>query len=532
MGILNLFRISNFGFRIFSLCSLCLCGSIFLLFFYRLGERGLWSSHEARAAQDAQSVLNCGDWRLPRLYDERPELQKPPLFYCLVAVAARLRGGQVDAWAVRLPAASAALGCVGLLYLLARSLRRRWMGLTAAAVLATALHFTWLARVGRIDMPLTFTVAAALLAYYRGQCIRHGRRDGRVWPWFLAAYLAVAAAVLLKGPIGIVLPGIVVLFHLAFEGEFSPSAKPGTTAWRRVRKIGHELGVWWGIPLVAVLTVPWFWWANVHTGGELFRVFFWYHNIERGFGGSGKLAEHPWWFYGPRFALDFLPWTPALLLAIWYCFRRRGVRLLPTDPEARFGLLWLGGMIVLLSCMRFKRADYLLPAYPGAALFLGAAAERWYLAYRPTAPRKAWVFGPLAFALTVSGCVLGWWVYVAAYLPGADRERGYQLFAAEIRRRAPAPEPIILFRTKPHALTFHLGRPVDTLLEWENLDWWAGRPNPRYVVMPPELARECPRRVKSGRLVEVLRSTDLASGGKERALVLLRTQSHSDHRAR
>src|SRR5262245_41608918 len=86
----------------------------FLLFFHGLGDRDLWSSHEARAAMDAQSVLD-GDLALPRLFDGRPELQKPPLYYWLVAGVARLQGGEVDAWTVRLPSTLSAVGCVLLL---------------------------------------------------------------------------------------------------------------------------------------------------------------------------------------------------------------------------------------------------------------------------------------------------------------------------------------------------------------------------------------------------------------------------------
>ena len=78
-----------------------------VLFFHRLGERDLWSSHEARAAMDAQSILEPDSNGLPRLHDDRLELQKPPLYYWLVAGIAHLRGGQVDEWAVRLPAALA-----------------------------------------------------------------------------------------------------------------------------------------------------------------------------------------------------------------------------------------------------------------------------------------------------------------------------------------------------------------------------------------------------------------------------------------
>src|SRR5262245_36716631 len=85
------------------------------LFFPRLGERDLWSSHEGRAAQDAQSLLLDRAWGLPRLFCLQADLQKPPLYYWLVAGVAWARGGAVDAWSVRFPAAASAVGCVWLL---------------------------------------------------------------------------------------------------------------------------------------------------------------------------------------------------------------------------------------------------------------------------------------------------------------------------------------------------------------------------------------------------------------------------------
>src|SRR5438552_2330220 len=69
---------------IFSLCSLCLCGSILFLFFYRLADRDLWSSHEARAAPNAQSILDSGAWTLP---------PGPTFQGRLVLVPGRLSGG-------------------------------------------------------------------------------------------------------------------------------------------------------------------------------------------------------------------------------------------------------------------------------------------------------------------------------------------------------------------------------------------------------------------------------------------------------
>ena len=62
------------------------------LFFWRLGERDLWSSHEARAALNTRWLLES-DSALPRLDDDRSEAQKPPLYYWLAAGVPRLRGG-------------------------------------------------------------------------------------------------------------------------------------------------------------------------------------------------------------------------------------------------------------------------------------------------------------------------------------------------------------------------------------------------------------------------------------------------------
>jgi 4-amino-4-deoxy-L-arabinose transferase-like glycosyltransferase len=472
------------------------------LFFHRLAERDLWSSHEARAAQDAQSLLD-DQWALPHLFDRKVELQKPPLYYWLVAALARLRGGTVDAWTVRMPAAAAALLSVLLVFALGIARGRTLAGFVAAVVLATALHFTWLARTGRIDMPLTGTVGLALTTFYLGHC-RLREQEGRgAWHWFLCSYLLAGLAVLLKGPIGLILPAAVVLGFLVLEG------KKGSTT-KGSRPLFSRYGVWWGVPLLLTVALPWYLWANVQTGGALFHVFFWEHNVERGLGG-GSLRGHPWWFYLPRLSLDFLPWSPLLLLAAWWAWRRACWR---EDAEFRFGVVWLAAMLLALSCARFKRADYLLPAYPGAALLLGAMAERL---------RRPQFLGA-GFALVLLAWPLGWSVYLDREVAQQDALHETRQFAEQIRQVSPAPQLILFFRAESHALAFHVGRPIDTLLEWENLDYWVGRPEIYHVVMPAEYARQWPQNLKAGRLELVLCSNVLAGARHDDPLVLLRTR--------
>jgi 4-amino-4-deoxy-L-arabinose transferase-like glycosyltransferase len=315
----------------------------------------------------------------------------------------------------------------------------------------------------------------------------------------ILSYLALAAGVLLKGPIGVVLPAAILGAHLLAEGRLPAPWRP--RAWAR---LAHELGLWWGVPLVLALTLPWFLWANSVTRGEFFRVFFWYHNVERGFG-SDVLRAHEWWFYGPRFAIDFLPWTPVLGVALVVARGRWR-----NDPELRFGLAWLAAVLLVLSCFRYKRADYLLPAYPGAALFLGCVLAPW---------RKRSLGGVFAVAGTAA---LAWTVYVTWVLPAGEPAREFRRFAAAVRSSAPAPAPVVFFRTEAHALAFHVGRPLDILVRWEELNDILARPGDHYVVMPAAGAAEWPEHLHGIHLEEVTRNTELANGYHEHPLVLLR----------
>lgn len=466
-----------------------------LLFFLSLGGRELTSSHEARAAQNAQTMLDSGDWSLPRLYDGRVEMQKPPLFYWLVAALGWLRGGVVDGWCVRLPSALAASSCVFLLVLWGWQRGRPRAGMIAGMVLATALHFTALARIGRIDMPLTLCVALAVHAL---------APTGTIRP-FLAA-LALAAGVMLKGPIALVLVATIGLVWLA---TIPPSQR--RAAIDGYRALGWR--TWLGAAgLLAVCTLPWFFWANSATHGEWFQVFFWYHNVDRGLGIEEKLRAYPLWFYGPQLARDFLPWSPLLPLALWHAWKRH-------DPHARFAAVWLLAITLLLSLMRFKRADYLLPAFPGAALLIG------YWLDAALTRRRA-----VTFSAVVGAVVAGWLVWITLLGQALDDARGERAFAEVVRNHTG--DQVLFFRVEAHHLAFQVGRPLATLLEWENLDIWAGRPGVTYVVMPRE-EYDCWREhIHAGSLEWVAKSQPRVPAGwaswidtEARPYVLVRTRA-------
>lgn len=464
-----------------------------LLFFFQLGARDLVSSHEARAAQNAQRMLDTGQWGLPALYDGQRDLQKPPGFYWLVAAVGRLNGGHVAPWVARFPAALAALATVLLVYGFLRREGYATGALVAATALATANHFVAIGRTARIDVPLTCTVVVALVCFYR--VAAREAASGHT----IASGLAVGFAVLLKGPIGLALVGPVAVAFLIVERVRLPLS----TALL-------------GTAVVVLTAAPWFVWANLETGGEFVRVFFWHHNVARFTGESEALASHPWWYYGPRFAFAFLPWAlPAVPLTVWAL--RVGVW--RESRPFRFGVVWFVVMVAVLSAARFKRADYLLPALPGAALVLGCAAQHWLMSREQARSVRLakWAYGVL-----VVGALAVWPVMWFAVEPAEAARQEKKPFADAIRTHAPAPRTVLMFRTESHLLAYHLGPPLHTLVEWGELRDALGAPGPHAVVMPPEFVADA-ERVTGRKLVPVANLADHTTVRPPRPLVCLRT---------
>ena len=181
------------------------------------------------------------------------------------------------------------------------------------------------------------------------------------------------------------------------------------------------------------------------------------------------------------------------------------------DAVCRLGLVWFLAVAVLLSLMRFKRADYQLPAFPGLALFLGSVGERWWALARPR-------WAPAALAGVLLSCAACWGFFVHVQ----DERWPYRLAADRIRAQAGPDAPVIFFRAEVHPLAFHLHRPLGTILEWENLEIWANEPRPVYFVMPADCARDWPNHLRHGRLEEVFRLGGLLDAKHDRELVVLR----------
>ena len=318
------------------LAGLALMGLV--LFFYRLGAPGLMDPDEGRYAEIGREIWVLKDWLIPHL-NFLPYLEKPPLVYWLTGLS--FGGLGYREFAARLPSALSALGGVFLAYGLGRALWGPGPGLFGAMVLATCGGYLALGRLLTLDMPLAFFLNLAVgLGYLALSRDRRG-----LLPW---VYLALALGVLTKGPVAVVLPGLIWVAWALVE--------------RRTRTLRVLLSPK-GLCLLAGLALPWFvlvFWRYP----AFFRFFIIDQHLGRFLSNNMVYHGRPFYYYLPVLLGFMLPWS---WLLPWALGRKRSM----PASDRRFLLLWAGVILVFFSLSKGKLALYILPALLPLSLLLG-----------------------------------------------------------------------------------------------------------------------------------------------------------------
>jgi 4-amino-4-deoxy-L-arabinose transferase-like glycosyltransferase len=350
-----------------TLILICYC-----IFFYRLGDYPLWDPDEGRSGKIAKEMLRSGDW-VTLTHEGKPYYDKPAPYFWLLAFGFRLSG--LHEFPVRFPSAlAAALTVVGV-YLWASLSGGSERGFWAAMVLATSLEFVFLGRLARVDMVLTFFFTAALLSflwwYQRGQ--------GRIWIWLF--YLFMALAVLAKGPVGLLLPLLIVAIAIGLRKRWA---------------LFREMDLLRGMVIVIVVAGPWYFLAAIRDP-EYIWAFFWHHNIARYFTTEpGVKHPGPIYYFLPVLAVGYLPWSLFLPPVIYDFWKRRKQE---DWKEVPFLLVWAAVVFVFFSFSRNKLPGYILPLFPPLALLMGGFLHQFHEARTVSKWIRLWLLAASLFWL-------------------------------------------------------------------------------------------------------------------------------------
>ncbi|MCC6678283.1 MAG: glycosyltransferase family 39 protein [Phycisphaerales bacterium] len=405
---------------------------------------GLWSlppvdRDESRFAQASRQMAEAQDWSgwLIPMVQDRPRLNKPPLIYWLQAASARA----IDAgkrrsvnpwmhaslvWPYRLPSILAALIAVLATWRIGVTMfdaRAGWLG---ALLLAVCPLLIWESKQARADMVL---LAATTVAMWMVWSMFRRRREneaghphaGRARLLKQAVlWLAVAAGVMTKGPVTIMVLGLTILFIGVM-----------TRRWRWIGGLRPVLGVM----LVAAVLGAWVWQVAARVGwSEYARIV-----GDEVLGRSVSPKEGHWGPPGYHLVLlAVLLWPGSLLTATalgralhrgvrgergargwmsglrrWWKSRHSGRR------DELFCLAWILPSWIVFELIGTKLPHYTMPLYPPIALLsaravLAAAAGSLSRVERTRCKAGFVVWLLLGLAITVAGPAALWWVAARA----------------------------------------------------------------------------------------------------------------------
>lgn len=333
---------------------------------------------EARFAQATKQMLETGDFIDIRFQDDT-RYKKPIGIYWLqsASVAALSSGDLTEIWAYRLPSLLAAVAAVLLTWWAARPLYGRRNALLAAILLAAAIGLNLEARLAKADAALLVCIILAQGALGRIYLARSTPKE----TVGIAAlfWIALGVGILLKGPVA---PGLALLTIIPLA-IYDPER-----SWLR------NLHFAWGIPVLLLITLPWFIAIGITSDWEFFRAAFgedFLAKIQSGqeshWGPPGYYLILFWWTFWPAALVS----TGAGAIWLW---RNRMHR------RALFLLAWMAPFWLVLEATPTKLPHYILPIYPAIAI-----ASAWIL-------REVMLPGTIS-RLTYKQAV-AIWVFVAA----------------------------------------------------------------------------------------------------------------------
>jgi len=373
--------------------------AVAVMFTVRLmGPSDLWEKTQPKTIGYTTDIVVNGRFVLPMEHGTIPA-SKPPLYNWLAAPAVAILGTQSE-FAHRLPSIVAMIGCIAIVVVVGRRVvpgdpaAGRALGWLAALMLPANLTLFKLSTLARPDMVLTFWMLAGWAA--ATIVLIDARQGRRATSAALLFWLCVAMGGLTKGP-----PVLVLLLYALV------AARPVGGAWSATRHFGW----WWGVPLAVAPTAAWLLAAaQIDANHVIQRLLL--DEVWGRVAGTGPLgrpggpivlltgvAHMPLYFLGRS-----APWSVfAILGALWLFSKdesgeRHWRSLTRSESSARLDGRWLVAAVIMTATVLFffslsagKRADYIAPAYPVAAIIAAA----WLLHAPPRLGRRWPWFAPL-----------------------------------------------------------------------------------------------------------------------------------------
>ncbi len=311
-----------------------------------------WGSHlipitdpvESNYALTAKEMVLSGDWMSPQIYG-RFWFDKPIMVYWMIALSYTVFG--FTDFASRFPAAiCGAMTVTILIWYIRRITKNNVVAVWSGVMLGTSLAFWIISHAIITDSMLMLFTIPTLLSAYIGLTENNKQH-------MILAYAAAGLACLSKGPVGLVLPGLLLLFWCG---------------WMRQKEYFFRLFPWQGILAFLITVLPWYGGMYILHGNDFITEFLGLHNIVR-----ATASEHPednhFYYYFVLLPLTLLPWTGLFFYELKAQWKEK-------TPFYKFLVVWVLGTLIFYTLMATKYITYTYIAMAPAAILASFAAPK------------------------------------------------------------------------------------------------------------------------------------------------------------
>ena len=397
------------------------------MLFGRLGGLALIAPDEGRNAEVAREMSQSHAWLVPT-YDGLVYLDKPAFYFKTVALSFSLFGESEGV--ARLSSAFFGFSLLVAVFLFCRKVYDQRTATLAILIVATTPLYIAFSRIVIFDMTLAFFVCSTIFACFLAEESEEKQRIR----WYLIGALSAGVATLVKGPVGFIIPTLVITIFNGIEGRLG------------VMKRAFALRNW---AVFFAVVLPWF------VGLSLLRPDFPYYGIMRESLARFSTTEFhrtaPFYYYAPIIAGTFFAWSlllPESIVAAWQERKRwsRADRLL---------VVWAIVVVLFFSISQSKLPGYILTA----VVALGILTARVFaMALNNNAGRAARILWhgtiPLLLLSTIAALLLGVIAFNPEILKSRLTSSGHELFDLFI--------PTLL----PLALSFGIVALLSTFAFW------------------------------------------------------------------
>lgn len=346
-----------------------------IAFLLGLDQIGLIDKTEALYVEVARQMVLTGNWISPH-WNGDYFYSYPAGGYWFLALSFLLFG--MREWAARLPVALSAIAvvfavfstlrCFGFIKSAPPENSRQWWITAWIGAGIMALNPYWIAwgRVAVSDMLLSSFIALAMLSFFWGYAQPDKAKQQTIYYSLFAIFSAIA--VLIKGPIGIILPVLGIGAFLIYVGKF----------WQ----IFWEIKPFRFLGLFLLVALPWYIIATIVDGEVFINEFIFKSNFQRF---TEVVFNHPgpWYYYLIWATILMLPWSIFLPVALveLSCWHLQTVRQAPRDSHlGLYAFAWFITTLIFFSAANTKLPGYTLPIVPAVVIIL---ALFWGEKFRP-----------------------------------------------------------------------------------------------------------------------------------------------------